>query len=125
MIVPITIWLTFSLFLFHPSPASGKAPYCLPNDSCFPSTHILQSFNASINGRLLHTQPYGAACYQEAYDKATCQQLSTNKAQAQWRVEQPGTQLLYRRALQADDDNSSSTISQHGTGRARQRLCNS
>ncbi|KAH7232860.1 hypothetical protein BKA59DRAFT_407539 [Fusarium tricinctum] len=89
MIVPITIWLTFSLFLFHPSPASGKAPYCLPNDSCFPSTHILQSFNASINGRLLHTQPYGAACYQEAYDKATCQQLSTNKAQAQWRVEQP------------------------------------
>lgn len=125
MIVPITIWLTFSLFLFHPSPARAKAPYCLPNHSCFPSAHILQSFNASINGRLLHTQPYGAACYQESYDEATCQQLSTNKALAQWRVEQPGTQLLYRGVLQADDYNSSSTISQHGTGCARQRLCNS
>ncbi|RGP62981.1 FAD/fmn-containing protein [Fusarium sporotrichioides] len=89
MIVPITIWLTFGLFLFHPSPASAKAPYCLPNDSCFPSTHILQAFNASVSGRLLHTQPYGAACYHETYDEATCQRLSTNKAQAQWRVEQP------------------------------------
>lgn len=123
MVVPGTIWLTFGLFLSWPLPASARAPYCLPADDCFPSTDVLQAFNASIDGRLLQTQPYGAACYRETYDKATCQRLARNKALAQWRIEQPGKRLFRLGASEADDYNSSSAIPQHGTGCTRKRLC--
>ncbi|KAH7241288.1 hypothetical protein BKA59DRAFT_512812 [Fusarium tricinctum] len=82
-------WLTFSLCLSHASLGKAKAAYCLPGDSCFPSTEVLKAFNASIGGRLLQPQPYGAACYQATYDGDMCRSLAQNKTVAEWRVEQP------------------------------------
>jgi hypothetical protein len=86
-------WLTFSLCLSHASLGKVKAAYCLPGDNCFPSTEVLKAFNASIGGRLLQPQPYGAACYQATYDGDMCRSLAQNKTVAEWRVEQPGELL--------------------------------
>ncbi|KAF2177939.1 FAD-binding domain-containing protein [Zopfia rhizophila CBS 207.26] len=70
--------------------AHAAYPYCLPGDACFPSDNEIQNFNNTVNGRLIKSVPYGAACYKAAYDAETCKALAAVKED-----------VFYRQALPA------------------------
>ncbi|KPM41001.1 hypothetical protein AK830_g5530 [Neonectria ditissima] len=87
---------------------AANSSYCLPGDACFPSAEILDAFNASVDGRLLKPQPYGAACYRATYDSDLCRDLAENKTVAEWRVEQPaGAQYPN---VEIDDDGNGCAV---------------
>lgn len=70
--------------------AEAKAPYCLPGNPCFPASKVLDTFNASVGGRLIKSEPYGAACYKATYDAEKCKEVAKNKSLPEWRAKQPG-----------------------------------
>lgn len=72
--------------------ALAGAPYCLPGDACFPGADALASLNATVGGRLIRTEPYGAACYAgPSYDAARCWEMAGElKDKDDWRVSLPG-----------------------------------
>ena len=71
-----TLLALLSLFI---ATVTASAPYCLPQDSCFPSASDLTAFNASVSGRLLAPPPYGQVCYAGFFDAAACANLVENK----------------------------------------------
>ncbi|EJT75845.1 hypothetical protein GGTG_05774 [Gaeumannomyces tritici R3-111a-1] len=66
-------------------PAFAAAPYCLPGDACFPGSAELDAFNATVNGALLKSVPYGMPCYGAAYNAAECKLLAEIKGNEDWR----------------------------------------
>ncbi|KAF2868963.1 hypothetical protein BDV95DRAFT_609222 [Massariosphaeria phaeospora] len=68
--------------------------YCLPGDKCFPSEEKLQVFNATVNGRLIKSTPYGAACYSGSYDAEACKALAAQKHNVGYRLSLPAG-LMY------------------------------
>ncbi|KAI0447903.1 hypothetical protein F4803DRAFT_571551 [Xylaria telfairii] len=50
---------------------------CAPSDSCWPSTAVWESFNATISGRLIQSVPPAAVCYpsRQEYDQKACQDI--------------------------------------------------
>ena len=77
------------LFPFVVSLATAAAPYCLPQDPCFPSSSELAAFNASVSGRLLAPPPYGRVCYAGFFDRAACAVLVENKSSETFRESIP------------------------------------
>lgn len=70
------------------------APYCLAGDSCFPSKDVLAEFNNTIDGRLIESKPYAAACYEADFNAEECQAIAENKGIHAWRLPQPGEQSV-------------------------------
>lgn len=85
-----TLLASFLLVVGAPSVAEAKAPYCLPGNPCFPSPAVLKVFNATVDGRLIKTVPYGAPCYKATYNAEQCKALAKNKVIPEWRVTLPG-----------------------------------
>ena len=53
---------------------------CFPGDPCWPSPAVWNSFNASLDGKLVATVPLAVSCHREfdgtlTYDEAMCTQL--------------------------------------------------
>ncbi|KAI0543534.1 FAD/FMN-containing isoamyl alcohol oxidase MreA [Xylaria curta] len=47
--------------------ASSLKCRCYPGDTCWPSTSVWESFNATINGQLIATTPLAAPCHNDAF----------------------------------------------------------
>jgi hypothetical protein len=67
----------------------AKSPYCLPDQSCFPSRADLDAFNCTIEGRLIESTPYGSACYVASYDAQKCKALAAKKFDFEYRADLP------------------------------------
>lgn len=48
---------------------------CLPGDACWPSTAAWDSFNETIDGRLIANVPIGSVCHDPTYDEEACAAL--------------------------------------------------
>ncbi|KZW00931.1 FAD-binding domain-containing protein [Exidia glandulosa HHB12029] len=83
--------VSFSILI---SSALAAAPYCLPGNSCFPSTKDLSVFNATVGGRLIKSVPYGSVCYAATYDAEKCAALVANMSNGEYRLEIPDA-LMY------------------------------
>ncbi|CAI6338248.1 unnamed protein product [Periconia digitata] len=91
--IPILATLTAIPIAAFTGLAQAAAPYCLPNDACFPSEPELQAFNSSLNGKLIRNTPYGAPCYAATYDAAACKDIATRKRSYEYRFDLPGAMV--------------------------------
>jgi hypothetical protein len=57
------------------SSVAAKTCRCLPEDDCWPSKSIWDSFNSTVNGALVQVTPIGAVCHDPTYDGAACAEL--------------------------------------------------
>lgn len=74
------MWNTFLAFgmtaLLEYFVSSGPEPSecrILPQDDNWPKKNIWESFNRSVDGRLIRTIPIGTPCHQENFDLEKCQ----------------------------------------------------
>ncbi|KAB8204083.1 hypothetical protein BDV34DRAFT_198156 [Aspergillus parasiticus] len=72
MLAAATAALTSTAF------ADDSNCYCLPGDSCWPSTSSWESLNSTVGGRLVATVPIGSPCHDPTYDAAACAALKSN-----------------------------------------------
>lgn len=49
--------------------------YVLPSDSDWPATSAWDSFNTTVDGRLVATVPIGSPCHEPNYDATACAAL--------------------------------------------------
>lgn len=59
------------------STSDQRSCKCFPGDSCWPSKQNWDSFNTTVNGRLIKTVPLGSPCHDPHYDDALCETLKT------------------------------------------------
>lgn len=52
--------------------------YCLPGDSCWPSTSKWDALNSTVGGRLVATVPLGSPCHDPNYDADACAALQNS-----------------------------------------------
>lgn len=57
---------------------SSSQCYVLPSDADWPSTSTWNSFNTTVNGRLIATVPIGSPCHDPNYDAVACAALQTD-----------------------------------------------
>lgn len=55
--------------------ASDSSCKCFPGDECWPSTSTWESFNKTIDGRLVATVPLASPCHTPNYDAGECNVL--------------------------------------------------
>ncbi|KAI1860716.1 uncharacterized protein JN550_011317 [Neoarthrinium moseri] len=70
-----------------PLTAMGAKPstcYCMPGDTCWPSSTTWSQFNSTVGGRLIATVPIGSPCHDPNYDAAACAAL-----QEEWTLPTP------------------------------------
>ncbi|PYH43022.1 FAD-binding domain-containing protein [Aspergillus saccharolyticus JOP 1030-1] len=63
---------------------------CLPDDNCWPTLHDWNTFNRSVNGRLIRIRPVGAVCHGREYNAALCAIAQNSTHDSLWRIEKPG-----------------------------------
>ncbi|KAJ5775074.1 FAD binding domain protein [Penicillium nucicola] len=65
------------LVLIAPTIQAAREPSCrcFPGDDCWPSVSTWNTFNQSVNGRLVATVPLATACHAPSYDSQKCNAL--------------------------------------------------
>lgn len=66
-----TLWLT-QILMDHNTTTPQPRCKTMPDDPSWPSNATWDSFNASVDGRLIHTIPIAAPCHRHSYDPAKC-----------------------------------------------------
>lgn len=81
----VTCFSQFILVSSYPSRTNSSNPQnncrCFPGDACWPSQSQWQSFNQTLGGKLILTNPLASACHIdsfEAYDEGKCQAIQEN-----------------------------------------------
>lgn len=76
--------LAATLFGVITAAAPPARPACrtFPGDKTWPKKAEWDSFNRTVNGRLVATVPLGTPCHGSSFDAATCESLKT-----QWQTE--------------------------------------
>ena len=70
--------------LYHSGRCTASNPICWPTSSEW------NSFNSSINGRLIRSHPSAAICHAALYDANQCAIARANWTSSFWRTAQPG-----------------------------------
>ncbi|KAH7341890.1 hypothetical protein B0J17DRAFT_765885 [Rhizoctonia solani] len=83
-------WIRIASVLFSFGISVRGARRCTSSDSCWPSSSVWSSFNASISGRLVEPHPPAWPCHDPHYDAAACAEAQQNWADSFWRSNQTG-----------------------------------
>ena len=80
---------------------------CLPNDSsCWPNSSVWQTFNASVNGRLLQPRSSATPCTANQFNELLCNDTMHYWSNSSWRSDQVGAMQYFQW------ENASCSISQ-------------
>ncbi|EIN13056.1 FAD-binding domain-containing protein [Punctularia strigosozonata HHB-11173 SS5] len=72
----------------------STAPYCIPEQECFPSRSSLETFNDTVSGRLRQLAPYASVCYGDDWDMDACHRLFHNASSGSFRVQKPNALMF-------------------------------
>lgn len=64
--------------------------HCLPTQSCWPSPQAWTQLNASLTGHLIPLLPVAAPCHEPYWDRATCDNIYSQRFDSAWLADQPG-----------------------------------
>ncbi|KAI1450613.1 FAD-binding domain-containing protein [Annulohypoxylon stygium] len=87
------LFFVSALLLAAQSVVAGASCKCYPSDSCWPSAVEWESFNKTIDGKLIKTVPPGSVCYpsEPNYSQAACESIISNWTAADFQSSDPAS----------------------------------